>query len=183
MKYAGLLILALFLQGCFPVSIPPNLEKGKLIAGQKFKRKLPDQYAYIFTDSKDANQFYYYLSAKFPPNEIGDSESNVPVVVDNHNYYISFYETEKKSRVVNLIPAIANEIMDRKNVPISIDEPPIVRGGTWYIALMISDEQFNDALSPQYHRHQDMLKYAKSIHQEYLGTRIYESLQLEKVKR
>lgn len=174
------LLFALLLQGCFPISIPPNLEKGKLMEAQKFKRKLPNQYAYIFTDTKDANEFYNYLSYKFPPNQEGDSESNVPVLINDKKYYVSFYETEKKSRVVNLIPGIANSIMDRKNIPVTFNEPPIVRDGTWYIVLTISDEDFKDALSPGYQDQMAIKKYAKSLHNEYLNTNNYTSLVLDK---
>ena len=171
--------MILFLSSCFPLSIPPNLEKGKLIEAQKFKRKLPKQYAYIFTDPKDANEFYYYLNAKFPPNQAGDSEDNVPIQIDNTNYYISFYETEKKSRIVNLLPALANEVMRKNNVSIELNEPPIVRGGTWYIVLVITDSEFNDALSPNSEYQKKMLAYAKSIHNEYISTTNYNSIWLQ----
>jgi hypothetical protein len=147
---------------------------------KKFKRKLPGQYAYIFTDPKDANEFYYYLSAKFPPNQDGDSESNVPARIYNTDYYISFYETEKKSRIVNLLPAVANEIMSKKNIGIELDEPPIVREGTWYIALIITDTAFNDGLSPSHKNQDKVLAYAKSLHNEYISTHNYNSLQFQK---
>ena len=175
----SLIFLALLIQSCFPISIPPNLENGKLMEAKKFKRKLPGQYAYIFTDPKDANEFYYYLSAKFPPNQEGDSENNVPARIHNTDYYISFYETEKKSRVVNLLPAIANEVMREKNIAIELDEPPIVRDGTWYIALVITDAAFSDALSPDYKHQKEVLAYVKSLHNEYISTHNYNSLQFQ----
>ena len=180
MKYLSYLLILLFISSCFPISIPPNLENGKLMEAKKFKRKLPNQYAYIFTDLKDANEFYYYLSAKFPPNQEGDSENNVPIQIDDINYYMSFYETEKKSRVVNLLPGIANEVMSNKNIPIELDEPPIVREGTWYIALTITDTEFTDALSPSHKNQKKILEYAKSLHNEYISTHNYNSLLLKK---
>ena len=179
MKKLSYLVLVLFLQSCFPVSIPPNLEKGKLFEARKFKKKLPNQYAYIFTDPKYANEFYYYINAKFPPNQDGDSETNVPVTIDKKLYYVSFYETEKKSRVVNLLPAIANEVLYDKNIPITLDEPPIVREGTWYIALIITDEDYNDALSPSYDDQKEVLAFSKSLQNEYLITQNYNSLLLQ----
>lgn len=180
MKKLQFLLVAILLQSCFPVSIPPNLENGKWMEAKKFKRKLPNQYAYIFTDPKDANEFYYYVSAKFPPNQEGDSENNVPVQIDNTNYYISFYETEKKSRVVNLLPAITNEVLNNKNIPIQLDEPPITREGTWYIVLTITDANFTDALSPNYKNQKKILEYTKMLHNEYISTTNYNSLQFQK---
>lgn len=147
---------------------------------KKFKRKLPNQYAYIFTDPKDANEFYYYLSSKYPPNQLGDSEGNVPVTINDNNYYISFFETEKKSRVVNLLPAIANEVMRENNIAIELDEPPIVRDGTWYIALTVSNKNFDDALSPSHKHQKEVLSYIKILHDEYLNTHNYNSLILKK---
>lgn len=172
------LLFALFLQGCFPISIPPNLEKGRLMEAQKFKRKLPNHYGYIFTDTKDANEFYYYVSHKFPPNQEGDSESNVPVLIRDKKYYVSFYEAEKKLKVVNLIPSMINEIADNKNLPIQLDEPPIVRDGTWYIVLTIQDVNFKDALNPSYSKHASILDYVKKLHNEYLATRNYKTLSI-----
>ncbi len=180
MKHLLLFIFCTFLlQSCFPVSIPPNLEKGQLFEGKKFKKQLPHQYAYIFTDPKDANEFYSFLSYRFPPNQDGDSEANVPIVVDDKNYYVSFYETEKKSRVVNLIPGITNEILNSQNIPISLDEPPIVRDGTWYIALVITDETYKDALSPSHVHHKAILEFSQSLQNQYLSTSNYQSLQLQ----
>ncbi len=147
---------------------------------KKFKRKLPNQYAYIFTDPKDANEFYYYINAKFPPNQEDDSEENVPAQIEGTNYYISFYETEKKSRIVNLLPAVANEVMREKNIPIELEEPPIVRDGTWYIALIITDKDFNDALSPNFKYYKKVREYAKSLHNEYISTNNYNDLYFKK---
>lgn len=179
MKKLIFLILPFILQSCFPVSIPPNLEKGKLFEARKFKKQLPNQYAYIFTDPKYANEFYYYINAKFPPNQDGDSETNVPVIIKDRQYYVSFYETEKKSRVVNLIPAIANEILSEKNIPVTFDDPPIVREGTWYIALVITDEDYNDALSDTYSFQKEVLEFSRSLQNEYLRTQNYNSLLLQ----
>ena len=180
MKKLSYLLILLFIFSCFPISIPPNLENGKLMEAKKFKRKLPDQYAYIFTDPKNANDFYYYLNAKYPPNQTGDSEGNVPITIDNRDYYISFYETEKKSRVVNILPALANELLDQQNIAIEFDEPPIVRGGTWYIALTVSNKNFEDGLSPNSKDQKEILNFVKALHNEYLATHNYNSLLLKK---
>lgn len=174
-----ILVCACCLQSCFPVSVPPNLDKGQLFEGKKFKKQLPSQYAYIFTDPKEANEFYYFLSYRFPPNQDGDSEANVPITVGDQKYYVTFYETEKKSRVVNLIPGLTNEVLDRNNIPISVDEPPLVRGGTWYIALVITDESYQDALSPNHPNQKEVLAFSKSLQNKYLSTSNYESLQLQ----
>lgn len=147
---------------------------------RKFKRKLPNQYAYIFTDPKDANEFYYYINAKFPPNQEGDSEENVPAQIEGVNYYISFYETEKKSRIVNLLPFVENKLLNKEE---SIEFDEVVtspRDGTWYIALIITDKEFNDALSPDHKHRKKLREYAKSLHNEYLSTNNYNDLYFKK---
>ena len=182
MKKLYYLLLLLFIQSCFPVSIPPNLENGKLMEAKKFKRKLPNQYAYIFTDPKDANEFYYYISAKFPPNQEGDSEENVPARINNTDYYVSFYETEKKSKFVSLMPFVEQAALNKENdETLLFDEVVITpREGTWYIALIITDADFNDALSPKHKNRNKVLEYARSLHAEYISTHNYNNLLLQK---
>jgi len=47
------------------------------------------------------------------------------------------------------------------------------RKGTWYIAITILDEQFEDALSPKYRHREVVENYVKAIKNEYLGTQEY----------
>ena len=180
MKQLSYLLILLFISSCFPISIPPNLENGKLMEAKKFKRKLPNQYAYIFTDLKDANEFYYYLSAKFPPNKLGDSEGNVPITIDNRNYYISFYETEKKSRLVSLLPIMVNGLLDKEEGTEFNEILTVARDGTWYIALTVSNKNFEDGLSPNSKDQKEILNFVKALHNEYITTHNYNSLLLKK---
>jgi len=70
--------------------------------------------------------------------------------------------------------------MRDKNIPIELDEPPIARDGTWYIALTVTDAEFADALSPDYQHQQKVYAYVKSLHNEYVSTNNYNSLRFQK---
>ncbi len=150
---------------------------------KKFKRKLPNQYVYIFTDLKDANEFYYYISTKFPPNQEGDSEENVPAQINNTDYYVSFYETEKKSKFVSLMPFVEQAVFNSDADETALfDEVVIIpREGTWYIALIITDVDFNDALSPNYKDRDKILEYARSLYRIFKHTQLQQSLITKKV--
>jgi hypothetical protein len=174
------IVLVIILHSCFPVSIPPNLEKGQIFKARKFKKQLPKPYSCIFADPKTQMNFTIFLSSKFPPNNEGDSETNVPIKVDGMQYFITFYETEKKSHAVNLLPTIANEVLYKNNIPVQFNESPIVRDGTWYIAIIITDEDYNDALSPSYIYHEDVLQFSRTLQNEYLSTDNYNSLLLKR---
>lgn len=182
MKKVLYLLLIALLQSCFPVSIAPNLEKGQLFEARKFKKQLPNQYSYIFTDPKDAHEFYYFISSKFPSNEDGDSETNVPVFIKDRQYFVTFYETEKSSKAVNLLPMFTNGVLEKNNIPVRTDQPFILRDGTWYIALIITDEDYNDALSPSYTHHNDVMQFSRSLQNEYFITNNYNSLLLKDSK-
>ena len=89
MRYIVGLLCLVILQSCFPVAIAPDLSSGAVKKASKFNKKLPDRYSYIFTDPKDADEFYTYINTKFNLQH-NYVEDNVPIVLDGDNYYISF---------------------------------------------------------------------------------------------
>ena len=95
-------------------------------------------------------------------------------------YFVTFYETKKKSRAVNLLPVIANEVLYKNNIPVQFNEPPIVRDETWYTAIIITDKDYNDALSPSYIYHEDVLQFSRTLQNEYLSIDNYNSLLLKR---
>lgn len=181
MKQLFLVVLIpILFQSCIPLTAPPNLEKGKVFQGNKFNKRLPNQRMYIFTDPKNADEFYYYISSKFAANMDGDSETNVPVTIDNKKYYVTFYETEKNATSINLLPIIANAALERNNIAPSFNEGnTIKRDGTWYIALVITDEDYNDALDTDYKAYSQVLQFSKNLQNDYLSTTNYNSLLLK----
>lgn len=179
MRKLSYILLFSICYSCIPLQIAPNLEEGKVYKPKKFKRSLPKQHAFVFTDPKDADEFYYYLNAKFTldPEGLGN---NIPIMIDNRRYFLSFYETEKSTQTLNLLPlAIDATLVANDSEPI-LDEIYTSRTGNWYIALTISDIGHQDALNPEYRDVQKITSYVTQLHKEYLTTQNYSALLLKK---
>lgn len=173
MRYLLGLLCLVILQSCFPVAIAPDLSNGSIKKAKKFNKKLPKRYSYIFTDPKAADEFYTYVNTKYDLKH-NYVEDNVPVVLDGNNYYVSFYEVSKNTKTVNLLRPMANKIMEENGVPAIFNEDPVRDyGDTWYIALLISDEEFNDGLNPSYANFARVEEFASSLHKEYYSMRNY----------
>lgn len=172
MKVFLLFFTLVIVTSCFPVSIAPDLENGKVIRGKKFKRKLPNRYTYVFTDTKTADRFYYFINNKFQlDNQY--VEDNVPVTIDGNNYYMSFYEAEKSTKTVNLIPIIIDGKRERNGNDPLLEDVYTSRWGTWYILLMITAEDFQDGLNPEYEHYDKIENFARELREEYYNTSTY----------
>lgn len=74
-------LLIVFMFSCIPLRIAPKIETDKVMVARKFKRKIPKQNAFIFEDTKDANEFYNYVNIKYQLDH-NDVEFNVPFVIN-----------------------------------------------------------------------------------------------------
>lgn len=173
MRYILGLFCLVILQSCFPVAIAPDLSDGSIKRAKKFNKKLPNRYSYIFTDPKDADEFYTYINTKYDLQH-NYVEDNVPIVLDGDNYYISFYEVSKNTKTVNLLRPLANKMLEENGIGAVFDDDPVrIYGDTWYIALLITDEDFNDGLNPSYKNYARVEEFASSLHKEYYSMRNY----------
>lgn len=166
MKYAIFFLIILVASSCVPIAIAPNLEEGKVIRAKKFKHKLPNRYSYVFTDSKAADEFYYFINTKFQRDH-QYVEDNVPVAIAGKQYYISFYETDKETQTINLLTMAIDRAIAGKGNDGYLEEAYTSRWGTWYVGLLITDEDFNDALNPDYNDYSTVVSYAKELKEEY----------------
>jgi len=169
MKYVFILFITLFVGSCVPLKIAPNIEGGKIYAPKKFKKQLPEQHVYAFNDPKDANEFYNYINAKFQI-VYDDATGNIPIELEEKTYYLTFYEVERDTKTVNLVPILVNSAMENKGYTPAFEDVEVTRTGYWYIALTISDEALHDALDPSYSHHAQILDYANAMLNEYLTT-------------
>ena len=174
MRWLYLFILAFFVTACLPLQIAPKLEEGKVVKGQKFKKQLPERYAFVFGDPKNADEFYMYINTIYQLNNKNVTD-NVPVIIEEKNYFISFYETEKTSKTVNLIPLAINlasydgTLVDTK----ALSDASLNRKGKWYIALTVNDADYKDALAPNYPERIKIQEYITSLHQDYINNDNY----------
>lgn len=179
MKFLLFILSFLILTSCFPVKIAPNIEGDKVMVAKKFKRKLPKKYSFIFEDPKNANEFYQYVNTKFRQNDT-DVGWNIPFIVNNKEYYFSFYEAERSTKTINIAPMIIDAALEENDVDIIDDSHYTSRVGKWYLILTVSDNDFNDCLKTDYKNREDILKYLRKLKSEYLTTSDYNSLLFKK---
>lgn len=172
MKKLLLLFLVLFCFSCIPLRIAPTIKTDKVMVAKKFKRKLSKQYAFIFEDPKDANEFYNYVNTKYELYH-QDVEWNVPFEIDGEQFFFSFSETEIQDKTLNLLPLVADAALDSKGYGPLFDNVYTSRTGNWYILIGVSDNDLNDCLKPDYLYREKVLKYLRSLRKEYLNTQNY----------
>lgn len=169
MKFLLTNILVFLVVSCIPLQIAPKIEGGKVFAPKKFKKQLPYNYVYVFEDPKDANEFYDYINAKFQI-VYDDDTGNIPVIIDDKSYYITFYEVERATTTLNLLPMAVDAALEEKGHGPFLESTHTSRSGTWYIALTMTDETILDALNPNYKNHVAVLAYTNALRNEYLTT-------------
>jgi len=171
-------ILFLSICSCIPVSVAPNIESDKLIKAKRFKRDLPDNYAFIFEDPKDADEFYRFIDAKYHRNDT-DVEANIPITVAKNTYFLSFFEREKSTKTVNLVPIVVDAKRESNGNDPILEELHTSRTGQWYLVLTVTDSDFKDALHPHYTERENILAHLRKLQEEYLSTHNYNETYLK----
>ena len=174
MKLVCSIVFSFFFISCIPLQIAPKIEGGKVMLGKKFKRKLPKQYTYVFEDPKDANEFYHYVNAKYQKT-YDDAEGNIAVTIAGEEHFLTFYEVERSTQTVNLIPMIVDAALEEKGYGSGsgLESAYTSRSGTWYLALTVTDSDFKDSLHPEYDQQKAVVAYVEGLRQEYLSTMHY----------
>lgn len=172
MKPLLLFLILFFLQSCIPVKVAPHIETDKVMVAKKFKRKLPNQNAFIFEDPKDANEFYTYIDTKFELN--GENvEFNVPFKIDGDEFYFSFLEVQRETKTLNPVPFLIDAKREQNGNDPLLEEHHTSRVGQWYLLITVLDDNFNDCLKPNYSKRESILKYLRELKTEYLNTSNY----------
>ncbi len=172
-KLVFLLCLGLLYTSCIPLRVSPVVKDERVMKAKKFKHKLPKRYAFIFEDPKIANEFYTYINVKFSPDQ-NNVENNIPIVIEGETHYLSFYEVEKNTTTVNLIPIIADGILENKGHDPLFGDIEYTRKGRWYLVLTVSDESYRDSLHPDDTSRDIIVRYLKDLKKEYLNTDDYQ---------
>jgi len=172
MKTLLSILTAFFLlSSCIPLRVAPNIKEDKIKIAKRFKRYLPKQYALIFKDPKDADEFYYFINTKYDL-EYNTVEDNVPFKIDGEELSFSFYEVEKITKTINLLPIFLDAALSSDDDPIFEDSYSF-RKGHWYIALLVTDQDMNDCLASDYKNREKVIKYLRNLRKEYLNTANY----------
>ncbi len=171
-------LFILMISSCIPIRIAPTIKEDKIMKASKFKRKLPKQYAFIFEDPKEADEFYNYVNTKFQLDH-QDVDWGVPFEIDNIVYYMSFYESEIPNKTFNLIPFLIDAKRDSNGNSPLFDGSYVSRYGNWYIVITVNNDVSTDCLYPEYENRHKIISYLKELRKEYVNTYNYEEVLLK----
>ena len=163
MRQLAAILFFLILSSCIPLSIAPNIEDYTIKVARKFKRKLPKDYAFIFEDPKEANEFYNYINLKY---ELNDKyvERNVPFTMNDNKYFLSFYEKKKTTNYLDLfVPVLETTIRGSYEGDIEVNSD-----SQWYLILIVFDSNLDDCLEPNHKFRTEVISYLRELKQEYL---------------
>ncbi len=177
MKNFLFFLLFICLSSCIPFSIAPTFQKKgyKVKEAKRFKRQLPKQNAFIFVDPKEADEFYNFVNTKFELYDL-DVDYEVPFRIEGKLYYLSFYEVEKSTTTLNLLPIF----IDGATGGNDFEDDYAWRDGTWYIVITIIDNNSKDSLKESHPKHKEVIQYLKDLKQEYVSSQSDEELLLAK---
>ena len=179
MKHILIFFILLLSYSCVPLRIAPNIKDNKVMVAKKFKRQLPKDYAFIFEDPKDADEFYNYINIKYEREHV-DVDLQVPLRIDGSTYYMSFYETEIPNKTLNLaLIAVDAKREQNGNDPLFQDNH-VSRVGKWYIVITMIDSEGNDALHPDYSNKDMVYAALMELKHQYLTTSNYLDARLRK---
>ena len=180
-KQLLVVILAIVVQLCIPLRIAPNIEDYKITKGKKFKRSLPKRQMFIFEDIKEAQEFYNYVNTKFQLDYV-DVYDNVPFIILDKQYFLSFYEVEIVDKGVNIagpiLATVGNKLLQVGDEPSEIfnTDSKTYRNGNYYIALEVYSDAEKDCLAENSLSHDMVLEYLRQLKKEYLATHNYNEI-------
>ena len=184
MKYIDFSLSLLLFTSCIPYKFAPKIKGDHVQYAKKFHRKLPRANSFIFEDTKEAGEFYDYLYFKLRPDpdlHPDDFAYNLPANIDGVKGFLTFYEVERTSNTMNLIPLIIDAALQSKDKEPLFDETSYAsRTGHWYIVMILRDDAINDMLNTQHEHYEIAKKYLSDLKEEYLNTANYRSLLLAK---
>jgi len=164
---------------CIPLRIAPKIKEDKVMVAKKFKRNLPRDYALIFKDPKEADEFYDYINIKFELDH-QNVGNNVPFTIDNEEFFLSFYETEIPTKTINIIPVMIDASLVSKGHDPMFEGAQFSRIGIWYLVLTVSNANMDDCLNPDHKSQKKAIKYLRDLRMEYLNTHNYLEVLLRK---
>lgn len=173
-RIVPLVLMFLLFQSCIPLRIAPDIDDYKVTKGKKFKRSLPKRFMFVFEDSKDVDHFYNYVNTKFALND-ENVYDDVPFRLNGAQYFFSFYEVEIPDKTLNLFPVLFSAALNSAlgNEEDDISEPTEVRRDNFYIAIEVYSDLENDCLSVESLSREAVLKYLRTLKNEYLTTDNY----------
>lgn len=169
MKARFLLFVFLMISSCIPYKIAPQFDDDKVMIARKFKKKLPKKYALIFEDPKKENAFYDFIGWKYQLY-FNHTDTDIPITINGRIFFMSFYESEKATKTINLFPILLDGFLMSKGHEPWLEEIEFSRDGHWYLALIVTDIKGEDCISPKSAYRKEVLEYLRALRIEYLQT-------------
>lgn len=172
MRILLMLFSILFLCSCIPLQIAPKIETYRVIKPKRFKCNIPRGYGFVFEDPKEANAFFTYLQFKFrlPANH---SFIQIPQLLDQKLYFLSFCEQMRNSKKPNLLPIAIDNVLEANELDPFLQDSYLSRRGKWYVIIRIQDLMNRDALHPKHPSQKPLILYLDSLRKEYIHTHNY----------
>ena len=168
---ASILVFLIFYSSCIPLKNAPEIKEDKIMVAKKFKRKLPENYAFIFEDPKEADEFYHFINQKYELNQY-NVERNVPFIINEEKYFLSFYETVIPTTTLDFVPFLieATFEMTVEGQDSYNGEVEITRIDSWYLVLTVWDSKLDDCLEPNHKFRAEVIHYLRELKREYLNS-------------
>lgn len=173
------LLLCTLLCACIPVQLAPQISDYKIKKGQRFHKDLSHHYSFIFNNPKNDNEFYNYMNTVYELQNI-DELMDIPIAVEEKIFLFSFYEVDKGSTTLNLIPVIVDAKLNEEGFDPMLESLYSTRKGYWYIIVTVFDENGNDALHPSHRSRLAIQKYLNELRTTFLDHDNYYEVLLKK---
>jgi hypothetical protein len=177
-KAISFLVLLGIVHSCIPIRIAPRIEDYKLVKGKKFKRSLPERHMFIFTDSKEADEFYNYINTKFQLHHTSVYD-DIPFKIHEDQFFFSFYEVAISDKSLNIatpfLATVGNKLLEVDDEPSTIFNPDtsVLRTSNYYIAIEVYSDDENDCLAKDSVSKESVLNYLSALKEQYLATHNY----------
>ncbi len=171
-KYVLVICFLFILQSCIPIRIAPTIEDYKLSKGKRFKKGLPKREMFIFSDAKDAEEFYNFINIKYQLND-ENVYDDVPFIFEDEQFFFSWYEVEIPNKSINLLPIFIDAALTASDMDPVLEDAYSSRKGNWYVAIEVYNDFESDCLVENSLSKEKVLKYLRALKEEYLVTHNY----------
>lgn len=172
MKNLCIYLFVFSLCSCIPLRVAPEIKGEKITNAKKFKKDLPNFQGFIFEDTKNANEFYNFINIKYNLKHVNVG-ANIPFIINNKTYYLSYFERERVTKTVNLVPMFVDAKLNQNGNDALLEDLHTSRNGFWYIIITVTDVEIKDCLNQKHPQNQDVIKYLKNLKKEYFSSNNY----------
>lgn len=172
MKAVLYFILLCLCGSCIPLRIAPTIDDHKVVTGKKFKRHLPKDQLFIFSDPKEAEAFYRFVDHKFDgKGEMLDTD--IGFDLNNEHFYLTFYEVEIPTKFFNMGAVFVDLALASAEIGPILEDQYSSRKGHWYIAIGVHHNRYGDCLAITSPYREIVLAYLRDLKQEYISAQQY----------